>query len=80
MPKTRDGFYLCFAGPYPEFERHASKKDACAAFLEVARDLDRFGQEITATLHIASNRSEIAECPDFVLSLGPRGGLKIEGA
>ena len=78
--KPRNWFYLCFVGPYPEFERHASKKDASLAFLEVARDLDRYGQAIEATLHIAPNRDEIAEYPDFVLSLGPRGGLKIEGA
>ncbi len=78
--KPRNWFYLCFAGLDTEYERHASKKDACAAFMEVAQELDGYGQTMTATLHIAPNRNEIAEYPDFVLSLGPRGGLKIERA
>jgi hypothetical protein len=74
----RNYYFLCFAGIYPEYERHATKKDACAAFMETALELDRYGQKIEASLHVAPNRNEIAEYPDYVLALGPRGGLKIE--
>lgn len=51
---------------------------AKAEFMAVAKQLDRYGQRIEASIHIAQNSDEIAEYPDYVLSLGPRGGLKIE--
>ena len=59
-------------------KRYASKSAAVDAFLEVARDLDRYGQRIEASLHYARTKAELVEYPDFILSLGPRGGLKIE--
>ena len=58
--------------------------DAKAMFMEAARELDRYGQRIEASIHIAdlhSKRlgySDLHEYPDYVLSLGPRGGLKCE--
>ena len=61
-------------------KRYRSKRDAIHAFLEVARELARFEQRIDATLHYARSKSELAEYPDFILSLGPRGGLRIERA
>lgn len=49
-------------------------------FHRVATSLWRYGQRIEATIHIAPSRKEVVEYPDFVLSLGPRGGLKCERA
>lgn len=53
---------------------------ACAAFKISADAMGRFGQTIEASIHIAKNRNELAEYPDYVLSIGPRGGLKKERA
>jgi len=57
---------------------HRTMADAVAEFEEAARELDRYGQAIEASIHFAPNRAAIAEYPDRVLSLGPRGGVKIE--
>ena len=55
------------------------KRDAVDAFAEVARKLARFDQAISGAIHIASpNGEDLAEYPDFVLSIGPRGGIKVE--
>lgn len=61
-------------------ERHRTKADALAAYAEVARELARYDQRIEATVHIAPLRREIADYPDFVLSLGPRGGIRCDAA
>jgi hypothetical protein len=55
-----------------------SLRDAKDHFAEVARELDRYGQEIDASVHISDKRSTISEYPDYVLSLGPRGGIRVE--
>jgi hypothetical protein len=54
--------------------------DALAEFGEVARELDRYGQSIDASIHFVDRRNdpELTEYPDRVLSLGPRGGIKME--
>ena len=70
--------FLRYSTDYDEYERHATKADACAAFSETAEELDRYGQRIEASLHMAPSEDEIAEYPDFVLSLGPRGGLVVQ--
>lgn len=44
-------------------------------FTYTARELARYGQSIEASIHIADNRDELDEYPDYVLSLGSRGGL-----
>lgn len=59
-------------------ERHATKASAVASFRRCAEGLDRYGQAIDASLHIAESRNAVAESPDFVLSLGPRGGIRVE--
>ena len=59
-------------------EEHPSISEACAAFLSTAKDLNRYGQKIDGALHFAPDLASIAEYPDRVLSLGPRGGLKME--
>lgn len=59
---------------------YQTKRGAVAAFGRVARELDQYGQEIDATVHIASRPSDVVEYPDFVLTLGPRGGVRVEAA
>lgn len=73
--------YLVFSGEYlVQAQRHCSKASAIEAFRDVAVELDCYDQRIEAALYYAEKRSEIAEYPDFLLSLGPRGGVKIERA
>lgn len=48
---------------------------ARASYMTAARELDRYGQKITATLHIASSLAAAAKYPDYLLELGPRGRL-----
>ena len=55
---------------------HASMASACSEFLKTAKDLDRYGQRIESSIHIAATKEELDEYPDYVLSLGPRGGLR----
>lgn len=60
--------------------RYSSKQSALDAFFDVAEELDRYGQPIEASLHRAPSRDQVAEYPDYVLSLGPRGGVRVEAA
>lgn len=60
-----------------DYLRFASKRDALEYFRSVALELDGYGQKIEATLHKGPHP---AEYPDYVLSLGPRRGLKVEAA
>ena len=59
---------------------YQTKRGAVAAFGRVARELDQYGQTIDATVHIAPRPSDVVEYPDFVLTLGPRGGVHVEAA
>lgn len=61
-------------------KRFRSIAAARAHYLGIARSLVRHGQRIDATVHIAPSRDEVAEYPDLVLSIGPRGGLRVERA
>ena len=72
--------YLLFCGDMPEkAEPHRSIKDARDAYLKVARELDRYGQRIEASLHFVDTLDgNFAEYPDRVLSLSERGAL-VEG-
>ena len=58
--------------------QHGTKADAIAEFRESADELARYGQPIEATLHYAASFDDLAEYPDFALSLGPRGGTRCE--
>ena len=51
---------------------------AVEEYRAIAQELGNYGQRIEASIHIANKRSEIAEYPDYVISLGPRGGVKKE--
>lgn len=57
---------------------YRSQTRATQAYEKVARELDRFGQRIEGSLHFANSRDEVVEYPDRILSIGPRGGLRIE--
>lgn len=75
MGKCR--YYIVFGGDSIEdAEMCMSKAEAVSSFKSVALDLDRFGQQIEASIHLAPSRSAIVEYPDYILSLGPRGGVR----
>lgn len=61
-------------------EPHHTLRDARLAFAEVAHELDRYGQRIDASIHIGKDAEYLVEYPDYVLSLGPRGGIRQERA
>ena len=69
--------YLRYESDYlADAKTHASIESACSEFLKTAKDLDRYGQRIESSIHIAGAKEELNEHPDYVLSLGPRGGLR----
>lgn len=51
---------------------------AKAEFAAAATELGRYGQHTEASIHIAASKDELVEYPDFILSLGPRGGIRAE--
>ena len=77
--------YLRIGGDYlDQAQLCDSIKDARAKFEAVARELDGYGQRIEASLHRycrdLPGPVHAAEYPDYVLSLGPRGGVRMERA
>ncbi|WP_186043157.1 MULTISPECIES: hypothetical protein [Burkholderia] len=60
--------------------KYTSKAGAIDAFRETSDELDRYGQTISASLHIADTLDEVVEYPDFVLERGPKGGVRVERA
>ncbi len=61
-------------------KRYPSMRAAVEAYADTARELARYGQRCEASLHFANNRDELQEYPDRLLSVGPRGGIKVERA
>lgn len=57
-----------------------SMTEAQEAYLDTARELDRYGQEHEATLHIATSIDDLAEYPDHCLRLSKHGNLIKERA
>lgn len=57
-----------------------SRQGAVRRFSIVARELASYGQEIEASIHVAPTRSLVGEYPDWVLQLGPRGGVQVHRA
>ena len=55
-----------------------TKSAALDYFRSVAEHLIRFDQQIEASVHVAPDRDQVVEYPDWVLSLGPRGGLQVQ--
>lgn len=73
--------YLRMASDYlDEAKRYPSKRAAVEAFTDAARELNRYGQRLEASIHYARNREELNEYPDFTLQLGPRDGVRVERA
>ena len=60
--------------------RYRTRADAVAAYRYAARELAEYGQDLDASVHLAPTRAELVEYPDLVLSLGPRGGVRVERA
>ena len=54
--------------------------NAKETFRRSAEELEGYGQKHEATIHVAESKDELAEYPDYVLSLGPNGGLVCERA
>jgi hypothetical protein len=74
-------YFLRIGSDYlEEAAAYRRKSSAVAVFAEQARELARYDQRLEASIHIADSRDELAEYPDFVLSLGPRGGVRVERA
>ena len=61
-------------------KRYPTKKAAIAAYAATARELDRYGQTIEATLHYARNATELAEYPDYILFLSDSGAIRCVSA
>ena len=62
-------------------ERYNSVRDAVRRFAAVAEELENYGQEGTqGAIHLAPTRAETVDYPDYVLSIGPRGGVRVERA
>lgn len=57
-----------------------TKSGAIDYYRRVAEDLIRFDQAIEASIHVAPDRDQVVEYPDWILSLGPRGGLHLQSA
>lgn len=55
-------------------------KDARLEYADVALELDRYGQKISASVHIAERADDCAEYPDYILELGPRCGINCQRA
>lgn len=72
-------YYLCVGSDTIEdSSRHHRLRDAVDAFRDVAEELGRYDQRVNASVHKAPKRNECDEYPDYVLSVGPRGGIRCE--
>ncbi len=50
-------------------------RGAKARFRHIASELARYDQDCVATVHYARRRDELNEYPEYILELGPRGGV-----
>jgi hypothetical protein len=57
-----------------------TKRGAVSYFRRTAQELAQYGQECFASIHIAPRLNDVVEYPDFILTLGVRGGVHIEKA
>lgn len=55
------------------------KQAAVDAYAKTARDLRRFGQRIDGTIH-SDHKGQPVDYPEYVLTLTPRGAVRIERA
>jgi hypothetical protein len=63
-----------------EATRCDTKAEAINLYRRNMEELHEYGQEHDAAIHIAENREALQEYPDWVLSRGPRGGVRVERA
>lgn len=56
-----------------------NKAGAVAEFEKIARGLLPYGQIVEGTIYVADYLDDFPY-PDFVLGLGPRGGVRVERA
>ena len=77
---ARSNYFLCIGDTsIDDAERYTTLAAAKDRFWMCAVELARYGGPVVqATLHIAERRDEVVEYPDFVLSLGPRQGVRME--
>ena len=61
-----------------EAKKYSTKETAVWKYKQVAQELAQYGQEISASVHQACTRNLIDEYPDYVLALGPRGGVQVQ--
>ncbi len=61
-----------------EAKRCSTKATAVWRYQQVARELAQYEQESSASIHQACTRDLIDEYPDYVLALGPRGGVQVQ--
>ncbi len=74
-------YFLRIGNDYlTDAEPHRTLADAKSAFLCVALELDRYGQEIEASIHIGTDLDDIVEYPDFILSLRRNGRVLCQPA
>ena len=55
-----------------------TKTAAINKFQRVAQELASYDQDLEASLHLALNRNTLNEYPEYVLMLGPRGGVQVQ--
>ena len=80
MTTTKQYWFLRIGSDYLDDALcYQTKQAAVNKYQRVAQELAQYEQDIEASLHRASRRETLDEYPDFVLSLGPRGGVRIEG-
>ena len=78
-----DLYWVCLGTDHisdPHIRAFETKAGAIFHYRCVAEELAQYGQSIEATIHMAQHRDELVEYPDYVLSLGPRGGVRVERA
>ena len=78
-------FYLTLGTPLDGLDScpwYYTKQDAVSAFCDYAREGTRTGLEErpTGAIHAAPSRDALDEYPDWILSIGPRGGVCVARA
>jgi hypothetical protein len=77
----REFYFLRLAMDYLEdAKKYQTKSGAVGAFRRAAKELYVYDQRLEGAIHIAPDRESLAEYPDWVLSVGPKGGIRVERA
>ena len=77
--KVKEYWFLCLGADSVENALlFQTKTAALHKYQRVAQELERYGQELGASLHRAPSRHALSEYPDYLLALGPRGGVSVE--